>query len=606
MTQILRITRVILKKGCKRVMKRLKSKVFTKNFMMFLVPILIPLLTIGSLAIIITYRFIGDDINKNTNNLLTNASESIEVLLGEVDSLYVNFGINPQVTVSLKRILNNTISTDRDVSQLDIIRSLMNGPAYSKPYIDSVYVYFNNENQRFISTSEGLVSVGSTYDPTWYNDYLDNYSERSPWIKLRNVKRYSFEANYKKLLTVYRTLYSYNSSESSGVIVLNIDLDYIEQLLDSLKTYPNQKIIILDESNNIICQSTGSSSLDKTEIKEILNQDNKFFFTLTSTKASVFSEILSEKYGLKYISIIPHQELYKIPIRLIKTTFVLILLTFFISLSLTYYFTGKNFKRIQEIVNVIESAASGQVLPSLPSQIKDEYNYIIYNVIKSFIEQNYLKVQLSERKYKLQTMELLALQAQINPHFLFNTLQTINLKTLGLTGKPNEVNTMIENLSDILKYSLTNPTETISLKEEIENVKSYITIQKIRYRDKFEVIFEYDEGLLQTKVPKLILQPLIENSLYHGIKEKEESSKIKIRIKRGIKNINIAVIDTGLGISRERLAGIRELLNSNKDFSENIGLYNTDKRLKLIYGEEYGIKILSKLGYGTCIYMEIP
>lgn len=587
-------------------MKGLKSKVFTKNLMMFLVPILIPLLTLGSLAIIITYRFIGNDINKNTNNLLTRASENIEILLGEVDSLYVNFGINPQVTVSLKGILSNPTLTDRDISQLDIIRSLMNGPAYSKPYIDSVYVYFNNEKQRFISTSEGFVSVDKTYDSTWYDDYIANYSKRTPWIKLREVKRYSFETNSKRLLTVYRNLQAYDNTQSSGLIVLNINMDYIEQLLDSLRTYPNQKIIILDESDNIICQSTGSSPLDNSEIKEILNQDNKFFFTFTSNKASVFSEILSQKYGLKYISIIPHQELYKIPLRLIKITFVLLILTFFISLSLTYYFTKKNFKRIQEIVNIIESAANGQELPSLPLQIRDEYNYIIYNVIKSFIEQNYLKVQLSERRYKLHTMELLALQAQINPHFLFNTLQTINLKTLGLTGKPNEVNTMIENLSDILKYSLSNPTEIISLKEEIENVKSYITIQKIRYRDKFEVIFEYDEESLHTKVPKLILQPLIENSLYHGIKEKEESSKIKIRINPREETISIAVIDTGLGISRERLARIRELLNSDKDFSENIGLYNTDKRLKLIFGEEYGIKVLSKLGYGTGIYMEIP
>jgi two-component system, sensor histidine kinase YesM len=588
------------------MIKASKSKVFTKTFTMFLYPLLIPLLTLGSLAIMITYRYVGSEINNNTNNSLSQASASVEMLLDEMDSLYVNFGINPQVTVSLKRILSSSHLTDQDLTQLDIIRSLMNGPAYSKPYIDSIYVYFDNVNKQFISTSEGLLTINNNYDFTWYSDYIANSFRQTPWIKLRTIKRYCFEQKPTRLLTVYRNLYSYGRTQGAGVIVLNINLDYVESLLDSLKTFEEQNILILDESDNIICQNGGSKFIRQDEIMKIMNADYNFFFTLFSKNSSVFSEISSNKYGLKYISIVPHQKLYAVPINLIRITLTLLLLSFFISLSLTYYFTRINFKRIQDIVDIIDSAAKGNPLPDLPSQIRDEYSYIIYNVLKGFIEQNYLKVQLSERKYKLHTMELLALQSQINPHFLFNTLQTINLKTLGLTKGPNEVNTMIENLSDILKYSLSNPTETIALKEEIENVKSYIIIQKIRYKDKFDVIFEYDEELLSLRVPKLILQPLIENSLYHGIKEKEENSIIKIRVNKCSKAIQIAVIDNGLGISGERLNKIRNLLESNEEFSENIGLYNTDKRLKLLYGEETGIKILSKLGWGTGVFMEIP
>lgn len=583
-----------------------KSKIFTKNFTMFLIPILIPILILGSLSILITYRYVANEIEQSNKKSLNTASENIEILFDEVDSLDINFGINPEITVPLKRILNNQTLTDQDLFELDIIKSLMNGPAYSKPYINSVYIYFDNPDKSYISTYEGLVKLGNSYDTTWYDDYKKNNSVQECWLKLREVKRYEFEQKSVKLLTVYRNLSSYSGSKSSGVIVLNLNLAYIENLLNSLKTYPDQNIVVLNQSNDIICQSTGKNQIQQSDIKKIIKKDNDFGLSKIFNNSSVFSETVSKKYGLKYVSVVPRQKIYAVPLNLIKVTLLLLIISLLISLSLTYYVTKINYKRIQDIISIIDLAKNGEKLPPLPDKIHDEYGYIVFNVLKGFLEQSYLKVQLSERKYKLHTMELLALQAQISPHFLFNTLQTINFKVLALTKKPNEVNTMIENLSDILKYSLSNPTETITLKEEIDNVESYIAIQKIRYRDKFEFILQCDEKIKFLKVPKLIFQPLIENSIYHGIKEKEGTSKIKIRVDIMGKSIKISIIDSGLGISREKLYNIRELLNSNTDSSEHIGLYNTDKRLKLMYGENNGVKISSKLGFGTVIYINIP
>ncbi|MDK2800407.1 MAG: two-component system, sensor histidine kinase YesM [Clostridiales bacterium] len=216
-------------------------------------------------------------------------------------------------------------------------------------------------------------------------------------------------------------------------------------------------------------------------------------------------------------------------------------------------------------------------------------------------------MQLSERKYKLQTMELLALQSQMNPHFLFNTLQTIYWKVCSFTGKSNEVNRMIENLSDILRYSLETGEMNVTLEEEIKNTISYIEIQKIRYKDKFDVIWEYDDDIKQLKVVKLLLQPLVENSIYHGIKEKEGKSYIKIKINHSNHWIKIVVIDNGLGITPEKLIKLQEKLNQDQDYSEHIGLFNTNKRLMLTYyGNQFRIKIRSKMGWGTAVYIYIP
>jgi len=165
---------------------------------------------------------------------------------------------------------------------------------------------------------------------------------------------------------------------------------------------------------------------------------------------------------------------------------------------------------------------------------------------------------------------------------------------------------MITNLTDILEYSLSNPNETVSLEEEIKNTRSYIDIQKVRYKDKFDFIWEYDEEVLNYRVIKLLLQPLIENSLYHGIKEKEGKGSIKVKILNFKTYLKISVIDSGMGISKEDLAEIRDRLKRETDYTDHIGVYNTNKRMVLFYGEDHGIKILSKYGFGTVIQMIIP
>jgi two-component system sensor histidine kinase YesM len=147
----------------------------------------------------------------------------------------------------------------------------------------------------------------------------------------------------------------------------------------------------------------------------------------------------------------------------------------------------------------------------------------------------------------------------------------------------------------------------VSLKLEIANTLSYIQIQKVRYKEKFTVVWEFEPELEKYSILKLIFQPLIENSLYHGISEKEGSCVIKIRIHADQSRLYIAVIDNGIGILPERLALLRkQLLSNNLDPTRHIGLFNTQKRIQLTYGEKSGIQIRSKFGWGTGIYITIP
>lgn len=580
------------------VLKTFKQRLFLKNFTLIISLPLIITLILGSFSIIVLEQYLKNEINKNNAVLLSQNKNNIEFILNEIDYLYLVFGINKDITLQMKRILNTSLFSLEDLWQLNMIKSILNGISYSKPYIQSIYVYFKNQNDNFLATPDGIAKISTYYDNEWFEDYLKSSNDNILWIEKRKIKLYNFEDNPINVITIYKKIKSSQSkNQSEGVIVLNIYLDYIENLLNAFSSIPEHTICIIDNKNNILCQNNQNNFITYEQLR-LDKLNNKY----------IINKLSSEKFGLRFISIVPKYYLYKVPIKLAKLILTLLIFLFLFASIIAYYIARINYLNIKKIIDIIESAISGKPLPSLPQQYNDEYGYITYNIIKNFIEQDYLKIQLSEKKYKLRTLELLALQSQINPHFLFNTFETIHLKTLALTGKPNEVTKMIENLSHILKYSLSNPTNTISIKEEIDNTKSYIEILKIRYKEKFDVIWKYNNEILEYKIMKLLFQPLIENAVYHGIKHRDKKSGVKIKIKldTASNNLKISIIDNGIGMSKEKLDQIKEQLSKDFDYSEHIGLLNTNERLKLIYADNYKMKILSKLGFGTVIKLVLP
>jgi len=587
----------------------MKKKFFVKNLLIFILPLLIPIILIGGFAITLTQNFIMDDINKGNVRGLNQTKEAIELIFNDLDSFSLNFNLNPLFLSNFKTLLHNDendVITPESFEVYNTVMNLINPSVNSKPYIQSIYVYFKNPKGNFFISNQGLVSLNSFIDKSWYDSFLSSNDGVNTWIDTRDIKQYEFEKDYTHLVTIYKKLYSPGLNKADGVIVMNIRRDYIEGILKGLVSFPEQAALILDVNGNLVSTVNNNPDIKERDVTAIDNNTSSFFEYKSQKNSYMVSRIQSNRYNLKYISIIPKGVLYKLPLQLLYITILLLIISFLLGLMLTYFITRRNYNNILGIISAFESAENGKPLPPLPSRVNDEYSFIMQNVIKTFIEQSYLKVQLSEKKYRLKTMEFVALQSQINPHFLFNTLKTIFWKSINLTGDQNEVSKMIEHLSDILSYSLGISDKTVTLEEEIKNTISYIEIQKVRYRDKFRVIWQYDDAITQHMVLKLLFQPFIENSIYHGIKEKEGVSYIKIKIALKDSQLKITIIDNGLGIEPEILGKIRERLNEDGEYSKHIGLYNTNKRLKLTYGDETDIKIRSKPGLGTVIYVNIP
>lgn len=570
-----------------------------------MVPLLIPIIVLGSFSFIITQGYIRNDIDNNTTKILNQAKENVELIFSELDSLSINFELNPSVTNWATDLLKGNPFTYESPFTLASVMNIINPPASSKPYIHSIYVYYKNKNKNFYLSNTGIVNIDKYIDKSWYKSFEDSKNKSNIWIEPRAIKMYSFEKKQTRFITLYKKLNTLGSKEASGVIVVNLKREYIDNILNGLISYTDQSFLIFDEKNKMIAGSD-NKTVKTIDIAHITSKPENFFEFKSEKGSFMVNQTIKDRYGLKYISIIPSTSLYKVPIQLLYITITLLIISFILGMFISFYVTRHNYTNLKNIILAFESAEKGEPLPALPSRIKDEYSYIQQNIIKTFLEQSYLKVQLSEKKYMYKASQLIALQAQINPHFLFNTLKTIYWKSVALTGGQNEISGMIEDLSGILHYSLGNPEALVPLAEEIKNTQRYIGIQKIRYKDKFGVIWQYDEALTEFKVVKLLFQPFIENSIYHGIKEKEGSSYIKIKINRSESILKIAIIDTGLGIDTDTLSKIRTKLHEEGENSEHIGLFNTDKRLRLMYGEEYGIKLRSKQGLGTVVYISIP
>ena len=208
----------------------------------------------------------------------------------------------------------------------------------------------------------------------------------------------------------------------------------------------------------------------------------------------------------------------------------------------------------------------------------------------------------------LKKAEMRALQAQINPHFLYNTLDTIIW--MAESKKNKQVIEIVSALSKFFRISLSKGRDWITIAEEIEQTRSYLTIQKIRYRDVLDFNIDFDERVSDNTILKLILQPLVENALYHGIKNKRQGGMIYVRAKMKNENeILLEVEDDGIGFTKEKLAQVQaELLDNTGDIrmESGFGIGNVNNRIRLYYGKQYGLSVRSEYNTGTCVTLVIP
>ncbi len=566
---------------------------FWKRFFSFLLTATVPLLAFGIISIFIARSFVTTDIERINKKLLNQLSSTIEFTFYQLDALLLTFSSSTRMHTAIENIYKEP--TYYDLTFVLFIQDVLNTQINGRIFIDSIYIYYDRFPDRLLTAPNGFVMLDSFPDNKWLNEYQSN-SSNNLWASARSIRRYEFEKTQKKVVTIFRRLFTDQSSGNNGALLLNIEKDLFDNLMTEVSSFKNQQIYLFDQNDNLII----SNQEDTADYKTVLNKAgplslDSFNQVRIDGKRYLIFKTFSTLYNWKIVSIIPYSQFFTIPILLTKLFVFLIIVSIAIQALLTYLLIQRNTRRIRDITQLIEYAESGLEFEKKTKVIQNEYDVIVNSLIKTFIKQKYTRLQLSERKYRNMTLELQALRSQINPHFLFNTLESIYWMVAGLSSGSNDASDMIKDLSEILKYGLEDRGQ-VYIEDEIRYAASYLEIMQKRYKDKFTVEWDYDESIEGNRAIKMLLQPILENCIYHGFQDTSGKHKITITIVKTDGDLSITITDDGKGIEPDILKKIHDNLElTDQKDNKSIGLFNCNRRIQLVFGEKYGISIKSRM-----------
>ena len=274
-------------------------------------------------------------------------------------------------------------------------------------------------------------------------------------------------------------------------------------------------------------------------------------------------------------------------------------------LFFSYYIPLSITRPIRKLSEVTDQVAKGDLSVRFDARSGGEVNRLSDSLNTMIDKINELLEQVTTEQIRLRKAEFELLQTQINPHFLYNTLDTIIW--LAEAGKQREVVGMVGSLSEFFRASLNQGKDIISIREELQHVKSYLEIQQVRYQDILKYEIQVPGELDKYLIPKITIQPIVENALYHGIKNKRGLGRIRVSGKKEEGGFAIQVEDNGIGINEERLHQVRDKIQYRTPAENDIyGLYNVNERIRLNFGEKFGISIESVYGEGTVVSIHLP
>ena len=396
-------------------------------------------------------------------------------------------------------------------------------------------------------------------------------------------------------------------SGEKGVVFIDLNYSAISELCDQNSIGEKSYIYILNQDGSIVYhpqqqQLYNELQTEKTDI--VLNAGAEPVIYGSGNDSRVYTFAQSEKTGWTVVGCMNMNELTRSSrqgqLIYVMTAVILVIIALIFSNHISRAISRPIQKLRDSMVKVQEGDFSATVM-EVPEQneigsLTQSFNVMIRR-IEELMEQNRME---QEQKRK---SEMKALQSQINPHFLYNTLDSIIWMAEG--KKNEEVVLMTSSLAKFLRQSISNEDQQVSIGQEIEYARSYLTIQKMRYKNKLEYEIYLEASIKSCQIVKLVLQPIIENAIYHGITYKEGMGLLTVRGYEKDGCVVLEVADNGVGMDEETLKHIFERHKVNYR-SNGVGVYNVQQRLKLYYGNDYGITYKSRKGVGTKAMITIP
>lgn len=546
------------------------------------------------------------------HGVISSLSDYIE----EVDSVALSTNYNYYLQDYLEKALENESSEGEysvtgNMAEYELGSRAFSDILLTRTDISSIMVFGKKSLLicKTLYTYRNVIADYSTQE--WYQKAVDNPKELAVTGPNRHL---FFSVSNEPTLSLSRVVQNYKDGSFLGVILIDVNLNEIGKICESFQTSKDREgtLCILNEKGEMVYeQQDGRETLGlgNTQNQEQLNQAiekdaDGYFKTDINGRQYLVTVGNMEETGWKILNFRSYGDTTEV----LRNTTMIICSVVLLVLILTLFALDGILTGIIRPLNRLQKHMERVDLENLNQQVKIESDDEIGKLSRNFnsmleridnLKEQVVQEQENKRRYELQ-----ALQAQINPHFLYNTLDSIIW--MAETHDPNIV-PMTEALAKLFRISLNKGNEEIILKKEIEHVKNYLIIQSMRYGEKFTYEIDVEKEVEKCRIIKLILQPIVENCIYHGIKMKKGTGHIHIRCFRENDLLKIQVQDDGCGMTGE----VCDKILSDEVVPENIsgsgiGVKNVNERIQLRFGKAYGLKYYSQLGEGTTVVYTLP
>ncbi|MEA4859410.1 MAG: histidine kinase [Sphaerochaeta sp.] len=538
-------------------------------------PLVIVAFLLGGGAMALSRNFIRSNSVLQANQKLGEVRAYYDVRLDEMDSLSLMFSTNPEMMARLQRVLAEGGRVDLDnYREIRLIRSFLSAPANARPYIHNIYVYLENPQSLVLSADLAFIPLSQLEDSSWFS----TYQQLSPTSQ-------SFSERV--------TLKEGTPTEQSVI-----------RILRPIIREANTKVgvIVLDIKEEAL---SGAYNLIEGEVLAVRNRSGELLFANPSfpfpypEEDMQFFQTESNKYGWEYSLGMYKVKLYALSTTLMYYTIGLTVVALLLGLYLTHRTNRQERKFLANVMNQLSQVADADLEGEGPEEYRNIFDYLNHHVIRTFLEQDYLR-------WQKEAMEYRALQMQINPHFLFNTLDTINWKAIKLAEGENDVSRMILLLSRLLKYSLqVDDFSGVPLSKELEQNGYYLQLQQIRFPGRFTYQETVDPSLLDVRVPSMLLQPILENAFNHGFVEGEVLGiALTITEKNGM--MQMVVSNDGKALSEKEVTQLNTAKVDVLKRKNSLGLMNINKRLMLFTQGKSPIVVASGKDRGVTVTIVLP
>lgn len=583
------------------------NSIFIKNFIVVLFLLMVPLACVHYLVFDYNDSTMQEEVGRANASELTRIRDTVDIIMAEAENLGIRLSVDPNLEMFLTGNKVEYPLTYSIISGFRRIQENLGTALLTNPYVDTIQIYSRNgQNEYLLSPTNGGELDKFEYR-WWFDEYTAKKDKYNFWIStLQKPVQGTIEYN----LVLFRKLPS-DGEGKEGVLMVMIGAEQLVPLLKEIT--PEQEIYILDRTGNIVYTQdqraiTQSIELYHSELPFPLSPLPFSGIIQYEGMKRVVSAIPSSRGEWTYLSIVPLEHYESRQTQLRSFIYLLVGIGVGSSLLVAFLITVRTYQPIRGILHLLESSHPPmRDFKGKASAAANEIKYIAATIMESTEQKKEMEQELQRRYEMMSKAQGIALQAQINPHLLYNTLEAINWKVMRLTHGKNEASVMIHTLSRLLRLSLSTGENIIPLREEMEHARLYVEVQQLHFKEQLEVIWKINGSILDYLTVKLTLQPIIENAIFHGIKPSGRPGVISIIGYEERMSIVLKIKDNGIGLSQAMAYKINQGLQS-KEIKEDahIGLSNVNQRIRLIFGENYGIRVFGKEGEGTIVEMRIP